>query len=80
MSMVLTNNLFRVKEFTVVQPDVGGAVTLVPGMILWMHGSRKSSLGGYIGTFSFTYEQKYGLSPKPGKVFMMSTDHVEAAE
>lgn len=47
-----------------------------PGAILWLHGSRPSTLGGYIGTFSETYVQMNGHSPRAG-TFTMSLEHVE---
>lgn len=57
-------------------------VKVIPaGTILWQHGSRKSSLGGYVGTFSETYSYPYQghtrWSPLPARVFPLKTDKVE---
>ena len=76
MAMVQTTKLYRVKTVQVVRPDVGPLKTIEAGMILWMHGSRKSSISGRIGTFSETYEQANGLSPKAAS-FEMKTEHTE---
>jgi len=44
------------------------------GDVLWLHGSRRSSLGGYIGQFSKTYSHYGGISPR-GEVFTMLTEY-----
>jgi len=51
--------------------------SLTVGMLLWMHGSRRSSLGGYIGTFSECWTDGGYTGPK-GKTFEMLTEYVSA--
>ena len=34
-----------------------------PERVYWLHGSRPSSLGGYLGRYSGTYEHSMGISP-----------------
>jgi hypothetical protein len=71
-----SDKLYRVLSIQVVAPDYGPLLTLEPGTILWMHGSRPSTLGGYIGTFSTTYTQMNGFSPNHDR-FQLKTEHVE---
>lgn len=77
MSSVATTKLFKLTDDRVVAGD--GPVRMLPaGTILWQHGNRKSSVSGYIGTFSETYTHTGGtmISPKSGR-FEMKTEHVE---
>ena len=50
MATIQPSNLFRL---TTIIPLVAQ-----PGDILWLIGSRKSSLGGYIGNFEHTYKHR----------------------
>lgn len=69
--------LFTLKEDTGVWPEFGRPRLVLKGTIVWQHGTRKSSLGGYIGTYSLTYQHELGYSPYDNK-FQLKTDKVEA--
>lgn len=68
--------------------SAGAYRVLTPSDVLWCHGSRASSLGGYIGTFTMTYPHKnkageiVGYSPvatPPSSVaFQLHMGRVEA--
>jgi hypothetical protein len=77
MNPINSTNLYRALRDIVVIPDIGPVCTIDAGTVLWMHGIRSSSLGGYIGTFSFVYQQINGFSPRPGPLFKIKTDAVD---
>ncbi len=75
---ILTTRLFRLRKDALVWPDIGGPRTIKAGVVVWQHGTRKSSFDSYIGTYSLTYRQVNGISPKPGIVFQLNTELLEA--
>ena len=76
MATITHTNLATTKQDHVVWPEYGPPITIPAGTVLWMHGSRPSSMGGWIGTFSRTYQQANGYSPN-GYTFSLKTDNVE---
>jgi len=77
MTQVAHTSLYRLAELP---PDPHQRMflpSLTVGMLLWMHGSRRSSLGGYIGTFSECWTDGGYTGPK-GKTFEMLTEYVSA--
>ncbi len=75
--------LYRLLRPVVVWPEFGGPRTLEAGTVVWLHGNRRSSLDGYIGTFSETYRHPGQTgpsdvySPKDGR-FHFHMENVEA--
>lgn len=51
-----------------------------PGEVLWLAGSRPSSLGGYLGHFFQTYVQVNGYSPTGKDWPNMPMDYFEAID
>lgn len=78
MSLVAVNHLYRVSRLQVVWPNHGQVMTVDPDQVLWFHASRKSSIGGYIGTFSLAY-LNMGWHPN-GNLFQLSMDCVQEIE
>ena len=76
MATITHTNLATTKHDLVVWPEYGPPIAIPAGTVLWMHGSRPSSMGGYIGTFSRTYQQANGYSPDCN-TFSLQTDNVE---
>lgn len=77
---------------TITQPKVYELSTIPPephqrmflpelfiGKLLWLHSSRRSSVGGYIGTFSETYRHGNRISPKSGE-FQMLMEYVNPCQ
>lgn len=68
---IQTNHLWAAVASAVVFPDFGSPFTVNPGDRVWLHASRKGTMG-YVGTFSRTYEHSGNqVSPK-GEVFTAS--------
>ena len=76
MSTVTITRLYRLESSNPPMRHVDGpSRDLKPGAVLWCHGSRRSTLGGYIGIYSEAYRHFGGWSPRAGR-FEMKTEHV----
>lgn len=74
---IIPTRLFRVVTPQVAWPEFGPPFTIESGALLWQHSNRRSSLGGYIGTFTRTYHSAVGrVFPSPGSSFKLHHDHV----
>lgn len=73
---ITPSKLYRCKSQQLVRQELGSLISLGPDEVLWMYGSRRSSLGGYIGIFSRTYTQINGYSPT-GYKFEIHLDNME---
>lgn len=79
MTTIQTPRLFRVRDDADLR--LLWLTPAKPGDILWLHTSRRSSLGSYIGTFSPTYSYNYlnykRTSPKEWIKFQINMSTVE---
>lgn len=77
MTTVVAPNIHRL---VIIPPDPHQRMfmpELTVGMLLWLHHSRKSSLGGYIGTFSEVWQEAGWVGPKSNR-FSLLMEYVEA--
>jgi hypothetical protein len=78
MTTIKSPHVYRVVQ---VPPDPHQRMFLPDlkvGMLLWLNGNRRSSLGSYIGRFSPVYEHRGYYMPRNG-VFEMLMEYVEPA-
>jgi hypothetical protein len=64
MSNIITPNLYRLCDGLPREGALAASVAgLVPDEVYWLMGSRRSSLGGYLGRFEGVYKHALGISP-----------------
>ena len=77
MSEVQTTRVYRLLADGWVWPEHGSPRPIAADTPLWLHTSRKSSLGGYIGTFSYCWVAPGFIGPK-GFTFDLKMDLAKA--
>lgn len=75
---VAVPKLFKLRaDLTLEEATIVSAAGLEAGEVYWLHGSRPSSLGGYLGTYSPTYRQANGYSPTLHTISNMPTRYFQ---
>lgn len=75
---VAAPKLFKLRDdLTPEEATIASAAGLEAGKIYWLHGSRSSSLGGFLGTYSPTYRQVNGYSPTLHTINNMPTRYFQ---
>lgn len=75
--------VYATKLYRVTSEEFAIRTGTVVGEVVWCHGNRKSSLGGYIGRFCKTYPHKnkageiVGYSPRGTGEFTANMDALE---
>lgn len=71
MTTVMTPKVYELKTIPPEPHQRMFLPLLTEGMRLWFHGSRRSSLGGYIGTFSELWDSGGWIGPKSQEFEML---------